>query len=385
MRLCLISSMFPLPGESPSLGPDNVVFNLAKGLIKIDDTLSIDIVTIRNDIKKLYTHSVFNNVTVHYYPRVKFLPRSIGDPFIIKKVIKKNDFDLIHSHSSISLSRILNMNIPKILTLHGIYWREKNFIKSSLIKFFFYDYNTYMFKKTLGKIDAFVAISPYILDELENMNLQTKVSNVFQINNPIDPSFFSTSFDKKNKNMIFYPSAIRFLKNQKTAINATNIVKKEINDVKLIFAGSIFEQEYFQQLKDEINNNDLFDNVEYVGKVSRTEMLKLYEQSSIVYLLSYHESFSMVVAEAMATGNVVIASNLKPISYLVEDTITGYLVNPNDSKKVAEYTLELLKDEKKRKLMGNNAREMMKLKCNSDAIAKQTLEMYYKVLNSSLK
>lgn len=385
MKLCVISPIFPLPGESPSVGPDNVVFNLVKGLVKINADLSIDIITIRTDIKNLFINELFRNVRVHYYPYFKFLPRCLGDPIIIRRIIKKYDFDLIHSHSTASLSLILDSSIPKILTLHGIYWEEKKFIKNRLLRMGFYDYNTFVFKKIFPNIDAFVAISPYVSEELKKMKIFDKNTNIFQISNPIDDSFFTSSSDNQNHNIIFYPAVIRLIKNQKTAIEVTNVIKDEITGLKLILAGSISEPDYFQRIQYEIDNNNLSEVVDYKGKVSRANMLDLYSKSSIVYVLSYHESFCMVVAEAMASGIPVIASNLKSISNLVDDGITGYLVNPNDKRKIAELTLELLKNEDKRLVMGNQAKEIAKKKFNSSIIAKQTLDMYNIILNSKHK
>ncbi|WP_197073907.1 glycosyltransferase family 4 protein [Methanosarcina sp. WWM596] len=372
-----------MPGESPSFGPDNVVFNLMKGLKKIAPDMSIDIITVRKDIDKSFIYTgLLPNVRVHYHSGFKFLPRCLQDPIIIRNFFQKNNFDIIHSHSPIALSQILNSKTPKILTLHGIYWKEKKFVKNPFLRLSFYNYNTYMFKKIFPKIDAFVAISPYVLDEITSMNICDQPPKMFQINNPIDDSFFTKTSYKENDNIIFYPAVIRALKNQVVSIDAINIIKNKIPDLKLTLAGSISEPKYFKKINSAVNRNNLSNIVKYVGKVSRDEMLNLYRKSSIVYLLSNHEVQPMVVLEAMATGTPVIASNLKCISYLVEDGVTGYLVNPNDYDKIAEYTLNLLSDKAHFLTMGKKAREYALKNFHSDLIAKQTINMYNEVLQS---
>ena len=155
MKLCIISPTFPYPNESPHIGPDNVVYNLVKGIIKQNSDISIDIVTILNGVKEAFVDERFPGVNVHYLPHLKYLTRSFGDPIIIKKFLKKHDYDLVHAHYPISLAKVTDMSTPKILTLHGVFHRERNFVKNPLMRLFYHDYNTYMLKKILPKLDGF--------------------------------------------------------------------------------------------------------------------------------------------------------------------------------------------------------------------------------------
>lgn len=79
MKICIISPTFSYPNESPQVGPDNVVYNLVKGLIKQNSDISIDIVTILNDIRKPFEDERFPSVRVHYLPRLKYLSWSFGE------------------------------------------------------------------------------------------------------------------------------------------------------------------------------------------------------------------------------------------------------------------------------------------------------------------
>lgn len=379
MQLCIISPPFPLPGESPSKGPDNVIYNLVKGIIEHDKNILIHIVTIRDDIKKEFSDELFPNVKILYIPKMKLLPRSIGDPIIIRRVSQEHNFDLIHAHYPIALAKILDISTPKILTMHGILIKERKYTKNPLVRMIYHDYNTYMLKKILPKVDGFVAISPYVIDTLKDMKLYDSIRNIFQINNPVDSSFFNVVYNPVG-NTIFYPAVIRELKNQMSAIEAAKIIRNDLNNFKLIFAGS-YDEKYFIKIVNEIAKENLSNVVEYKGVVSRSEILELYNKSSIVYLLSNQEVQPMVLLEAMATGIPVIASNLKSIAYVVEDGITGYLVNPDDHKKIAEHTLELFLNREKRFMMGDNARQIAKKRYSSNAIAEQTLEMYNHILN----
>ena len=380
MKICIISSPFPYPNESPQFGPDNVVYNLVKGIIKQNSYISIDIVTILNNVKNEFVDERFPNVNVHYLPHLKYVPRSFGDPIIIKKFLKKHEYDLVHAHYPIALAKVMDMSTPKILTLHGIFHRERNFVKNPLTRLFYHDYNTYMLKKILPKLDGFVAISPYVIDELREMGVYDKMKNIFQINNPIDNSFFDV-IPNHDSNMIFYPARIVERKNQLAAIHVIELVKNNVDKFKLILTGGS-DGEYLEQVNNAISENGLTDVVDYLGKVSRDDILELYSKASIVYLLSNQETQPMSILEAMSTGKPVIASKIKSNEYLVKNDVTGYLVDPNDSKKIAEYTIELLNNKAKRIEMGECARKIAQKQYHPDVIIEQTLKMYEMIIEA---
>lgn len=380
IKLCMISPSFPLPMESSYIGPDSAVHNLVCGLVEIDSDILIDIVTIQNGINKEFSSYLSPRIKVNYLPKRKFLSRSLGDPIVIKDFLKTHHYDLIHSHYPISLSNIMDLNIPKILTLHGIFHKEKKYVQNPLVGLCYHDYTTRMMKKILPKLDAFVAISPYVIDELKEIGLYEKMENIFQINNAIDNSFFEL-VPNSVKNNIFYPAGIRKLKNQMAAVEVVKLLKDLKVDFRLTLSGSS-DKKYLKQIFSELEHSYCSNYVEYLGPVSRHEMLDLYSKASIVYLLSNQEVQPMVLLEAMAAGVPIIASNLKSISYLVEDNVNGYLVDPNDTKKIADYTIELLSSKDKRLAMGEAGRSIARHNYHAHKVAEKTLQMYREILSS---
>ena len=123
MKLCMIG-LFPLPGQSPSVGPDNVLYNLINEISKEED-IFIDIVSIRNDIQDHFIDKIYPNVQIHYFPRIKYIIRSIGDAIIVRKFLSNHKFDIIHSHAPLALSLVMGIDTPKVLTQHGMFHLEK--------------------------------------------------------------------------------------------------------------------------------------------------------------------------------------------------------------------------------------------------------------------
>lgn len=73
---------------------------------------------------------------------------------------------------------------------------------------------------------------------------------------------------------------------------------------------------------------------------------------------SIREGFPMVILEAMAMAKPIIATNLPGISEQLEDGVTGKLIEPMDPNEISNAVIDLIADKKKRKSLGNNARQV---------------------------
>lgn len=107
-------------------------------------------------------------------------------------------------------------------------------------------------------------------------------------------------------------------KNQGEAI----AIAKEL-DLKLVLAGKINDQNYFDELKKDIDGK----NIRWVGEVDFSEKLKLYQNArAFLFPINWEEPFGLVMIEAMACGTPVIAFNRGAVSEVIKDGLTGYVV-----------------------------------------------------------
>jgi glycosyltransferase involved in cell wall biosynthesis len=118
----------------------------------------------------------------------------------------------------------------------------------------------------------------------------------------------------------------------------------------VVFAGpESLMPEVWQQLHTLPKNR-----VEMPGKVR--DVREAYAQCNIVICPSLHESFGRVVAEAMANGIPVVASDLPPLRRLLGDGEAGILVPPGEVQPIAAAIRQLAGDPAQRERMGRVGR-----------------------------
>jgi glycosyltransferase involved in cell wall biosynthesis len=97
--------------------------------------------------------------------------------------------------------------------------------------------------------------------------------------------------------------------------------------------------------------------VRYLGSAARSEVLSAMKRSIALVVPSiWFEGFPMVVIEAFATGTPVIASRIGSLAELIEDGITGRLVEPGDGPALAEQLRWAVDHPAEMASMGRNAR-----------------------------
>lgn len=104
------------------------------------------------------------------------------------------------------------------------------------------------------------------------------------------------------------------------------------------------------------------DRVRFTGGIPQSEVADWYRRADLFVLASVvvrrsgrQDVIPNVLAEAMASGVPVVATNVSGIPELVEDGRTGRLVPPNDPQELARAIDELLSDEEKRRALARAA------------------------------
>ncbi len=121
-------------------------------------------------------------------------------------------------------------------------------------------------------------------------------------------------------------------------------------------------------------------NISFEGFVEYDRITSYYVSTSIVLFPSiWPEPFGRISVEAMASGKPVIATRVGGIPEVVEHGRTGLLVEPGNSRQIAEAVLYLLENKDIAKKMGANGIEEAK-NYSPDIISKKYIEVYRQVI-----
>ncbi|MFN5620543.1 MAG: glycosyltransferase family 4 protein [Flavobacteriales bacterium] len=102
-------------------------------------------------------------------------------------------------------------------------------------------------------------------------------------------------------------------KNHLTLLKAVLLAKQKRNDILVVFTGKEYDYrnpEYTEMLKSFVRDNDLSNNVIFLGFIDRAHQLKLIGGSMAVIQPSLFEGWSTVVEDAKAMNKLVIASDI---------------------------------------------------------------------------
>jgi glycosyltransferase involved in cell wall biosynthesis len=132
-------------------------------------------------------------------------------------------------------------------------------------------------------------------------------------------------------------------------------------------------------------------SVRFLDAVPDHDLPALYRQAAVVALPSVDltcygrhipivELLGLVAIEAMASGTPVVCSRIGGLPEVVEDRVTGLLVDPGDVDSLRAALDELLRDKVLVERLGRNARERAVERFTWDACARRCLAAYDEIL-----
>lgn len=99
--------------------------------------------------------------------------------------------------------------------------------------------------------------------------------------------------------------------------------------------------------------------VDFLGEVTEEQLRKLYQTCDVFVAPSLYESFGIVYLEAMNYAKAVIGCRTGGVPEVVEDGVTGILVEPGASDALAEAILTLLDSPERMREMGLAGRQRL--------------------------
>lgn len=140
------------------------------------------------------------------------------------------------------------------------------------------------------------------------------------------------------------------LEEYKKPLNAIELISQLGNEFYLIIIGKgLLKSKIFSKIK----QYRLQNKVKYIESVPNEEIHAYYKASDFFVNFNDKEIFGMSILEAMNQGCTVVAVNAPGPEYIIEDGVSGYIVeNYNEMKNILENS-QLCSEESKQRILTN--------------------------------
>lgn len=190
---------------------------------------------------------------------------------------------------------------------------------------------------------------------------------------------------EKNPTLIFHGD-IKYDDGLDILLDALSIALKKRPDIKLLVLGG--GGAYFNKLKNTFKSLPLKHNVIYLGWIPYDLVSKYIGAADIGIMpirstLNHNLYLSFKLFEYWAMSKPVIVTKLKAISSIFKNGKTGIIIPNENPQKLAEAILNLTKNKRRAKKMGDNGRKLVEEKFNWEKIFTKEVDVYKKYFPSS--
>ena len=386
MKIAMFTNnYFPFIGGVPIS-----IYRLSEGLKRIGHEVYIFAPDYKNKKQSKNNNNVIRCKSLFHYNK-EGLDMPIVNIFSpeIKNKFEDLDIDIVHAHhpfwiGSKAMSLAENNNIPIVYTYHTRLEKYAHYLPGFFILEFLFKnrISHYIIRRFSNNCDAVFAPTVTAKEYLRNVGVSKYIdvmpTGVDFTNYQIDEKELQTLREKyklNNKKVLFSVSRLSKEKNLYFLLKGIKYIKENTNiEFKLLLAGDGPEKTGIERYVDE---NNLDDYVILTGLIDHKNISKYYLLSDIFVFASTTETQGMVLLEAMAGNNPVVAVRSSGVDDVIENDYNGYKTKEgikNWSKKV----IQLMSDEELLNRLANNAGDFAR-ENSIEEMAKKATHIYNKV------
>jgi phosphatidylinositol alpha-mannosyltransferase len=361
-RSLKIGIVCPYSWDTPG-GVQNHIRDLAEFLIESGHDVSVLAPVIDESNLPEYVVNAGKPISIPYngaVARVLFGPVAFAR---VRQWISQGEFDLLHLHEpaipSISLLACWAADGPMVGTFHAAAKRQKIIFAIGPI-----------LEPAIEKLSARIAVS-----EAARLTLTDHLdTDAVIIPNGIYANRYTDgkTIEKWSGNTIGFIG--RFEEPRKglsVLVDALPMISRFAPDVKIFVAGPGDPAEVIEGIDPQLRQR-----FEFLGKITESEKAD-FMSSVAVYVApnTGGESFGIILAEALAGGACVVASDIPAFDDLLGHGEFGALFESESSTELAKVVIDLLRDETKRKELSARGKDRSK-KFDWTVVAQQIYSVY---------
>ena len=157
-------------------------------------------------------------------------------------------------------------------------------------------------------------------------------------------------------------------------------IVEEIPNLRVLVAGPGNPQDFHKLVPTELR-----ERITFLGRISELEKAQFFKSISLYIAPNTgSESFGIILAEAMAAGTPIVASNLPAFTQLLDDGESGAIFESENPNSLAQTVLNLLGNEKERTSLALAGYEKAK-SFDWDSVGEQILSVFDMALAGNTK
>lgn len=279
----------------------------------------------------------------------------------LKKKIRSYDQVIIHTHRNKELQRALWLRLLgykfKLVTSRHAATNPSKF-------------TLWLMKKADVKIG--------LIDSMNQLPFEVSIIGHGVNTTRFAPNEKAQLNEIKQSNLIVTAGRVRPKKGHDTLIKATLPILKSNIDWALVIAGKIDDQNFVNQLKDQIKESQLSNQVYFLSETPKIELL--YQASKITVVPSHTEGFSLVCLEAMACESITVATKDVGVhSKVIDNGKTGFLFEAGNHKQLHSILTELVNNN--HRVDTEKARTFIKSYWSAQVEAEALKELYLNLVS----
>ena len=361
-RSLKIGIVCPYSWDTPG-GVQNHIRDLAEFLIDAGHEVSVLAPAIDENKLPDYVVNAGKPISIPYngaVARVLFGPVAFAR---VRQWISQGDFDLLHLHEpaipSISLLACWAADGPMVGTFHAAAKRQKIIFAIGPI-----------LEPAIEKLSARIAVS-----EAARLTLTDHLDTDAVI---IPNGIYANRYTEGKRIEKWSGNTIGFIgrfeeprKGLSVLVDALPVISRFAPDVKVLVAGPGDPADVIEDIDPQLRQR-----FEFLGKISEDEKAD-FMSSVAVYVApnTGGESFGIILAEALAGGACVVASDIPAFDDLLGQGEYGALFESESATELAKVVIDLLRDETKRKELSSRGKERAQL-FDWTVVAEQIYSVY---------
>ncbi len=359
----------------PSEGGSGIVATeLGKALARMGHEVHFITSSLPIRLRHFSENIYFHEVRPDHYPLFVYPPYTLSLAAKMAEVAAAYDLDVLHAHYAmphaacayLAKKMLGERRVKTVTTLHGT--------DITLV----------------GQAPSFHAVTRFSIEESDCVTsvsswLKEETRRVFRTERPIEVihNFVDTDtfhpapaperraqFAAPQEKVLLHISNFRPVKNVRAVVEIFDAVQRAM-PARLLFVG---EGPELIPTEERVAALGLSDRVTFLGNQEYVE--DILPLADLLLLPSLHESFGLVVLEAMAVGVPVVATRIGGTNEVVEEGRSGFLRDPHDIAGMTEAALRILSNPDLAARIRDAGLQRVRDRFRVEAIAPQYLKVY---------